>query len=316
MVMPDVTTVAFIGIGNMGFPMVSRLMAAGYEVHGYDVAPEAVARLERVGAKAHDTAPSAAKAAELVVLMLPNSTIVSSVVDDLLSAGAISARTVIIDMSSSEPLSTRALAGTLRDAGVALVDAPVSGGVKGAERGTLTVMVGGDDAAIDRAIPVITELGRPMRCGAVGSGHAIKALNNLLSATHLWATSEAMEAGVAFGLDPEVMLSVFNTSSGRSGSTENKWPNFVLPGTYDSGFGLALMLKDMRIALGLADSTGAPKSLSARVVDLWADAAEAMPPGSDHTEIARWVASLASTSHDPTAAPRAWKGAESDDEPR
>ena len=311
MIMPESGAVAFIGIGNMGLPMVSRLVATGHRVHGYDVAPEALARLEDVGATGHPTAAAAAAAAELVILMLPNSAIVNAVVDDLVASGAVSPSTVVIDMSSSEPLSTRALADTLREVGVALVDAPVSGGVKGAVSGTLTVMVGGDEAAVARALPVISELGRPVRCGAVGSGHAIKALNNLLSATHLWATSEAMEVGVAFGLDPEVMISVFNTSSGRSGSTENKWPNFILPGTYDSGFGLALMLKDMRIALGLADSTGSPRALSSSAVELWAEAATGMPATADHTEIARWVAAFASGTNERTAAPRPWKGIES-----
>jgi 3-hydroxyisobutyrate dehydrogenase len=316
--MPENRAVAFIGIGNMGFPMVSRLVAADYTVQGYDVAPEALTRLQGIGATGHPTASAAAEAAEVVILMLPNSAIVTSVVDDLLASGALAPGNVIIDMSSSEPISTRLLADTLREVDVALVDAPVSGGVTGAVNGTLTVMVGGEVAAVERALPVISELGRAVRTGAVGSGHAIKALNNLLSATHLLATSEAMEAGVAFGLDPEVMLSVFNASSGRSGSTENKWPNFVLPGTYDSGFGLALMLKDMRIALGLAESTAAPTALSARAVELWAEAAEDLPSRADHTEIARWVASFVSGSgsgsgsDDATAAPRPWKGGESD----
>jgi 3-hydroxyisobutyrate dehydrogenase len=305
--MPDKSAIAFIGLGNMGFPMVSRLAAAGHGVHGYDVAPEARARLDTVGARSHPTASSAATAADVIILMLPNSAIVNAVVDDLASSGAVEAGNVVVDMSSSEPLSTRALAERLGAIDVALVDAPVSGGVTGAVNGTLTVMVGGEDRAVEGVLPVVSVLGRAVRCGAVGSGHAIKALNNLLSATHLWATSEAMETGAAFGLDPEVMLSVLNTSSGRSGSTENKWPNFVLPGTYDSGFGLALMLKDMRIALGLADSTGSPRSLSSQAVELWSEAAEGLPAQADHTEVARWIASFAARPDDATAAPRPWK---------
>ena len=161
-------------------------------------------------------------------------------------------------MSSSEPLRTRALAEKLAASGLArLVDAPVSGGVGGAERGTLTIMAGGEADTIADLAEVLSVLGRVRHTGPVGSGHALKALNNLLSATHLLATSEAMVAGQEFGLDPHTMLEVFNASSGRSGSTENKWPNFVLPGGYDSGFGLGLMLKDMKIATQLAaPSTG------------------------------------------------------------
>ncbi|WP_438354350.1 NAD(P)-dependent oxidoreductase [Microbacterium sp. CJ88] len=301
--MPERGAVAVIGLGNMGFPMVGRLVAAGEEVRGFDVAPDAVARLAEVGAAGADSAADAARGAGVVVLMLPNSRIVTSVVDDLLAADALVEGSILVDMSSSEPTSTRELAERLAPHGVALVDAPVSGGVKGAVAGTLTIMVGGEDAAVDRVLPVVTALGTAIRCGGVGAGHAVKALNNLLSATHLWATSEAMEAGAAFGLDPEVMLAVFNRSSGRSGSTENKWPNFVLPGTYDSGFGLGLMLKDMRIALGLAEATGTTRRLSADAVELWADAASHLPATADHTEIARWVAVKDAHGAGPTAAP-------------
>jgi len=153
--MPENRAVAFIGLGNMGFPMVSRLVAADYAVQGYDVAPEALTRLEGIGAMGHATAAAAAGAAEIVILMLPNSAIVTSVVDDLVTSGGLAPGDVVIDMSSSEPLSTRGLADTLRELDVALVDAPVSGGVNGAVNGTLTVMVGGEDDAVERVLPVI-----------------------------------------------------------------------------------------------------------------------------------------------------------------
>jgi 3-hydroxyisobutyrate dehydrogenase len=142
---------------------------------------------------------------------------------------------------------------------------------------------------LDRLAPVLGALGTVTRAGEVGAGHAIKALNNLLSATHLLATSEALIAGERFGLDPEVMLAIINSSSGRSGSTENKWPNFVLSEKYDSGFGLRLMLKDMRIAVALAEQVGTPDALSSGAVALWTQAAEALPATADHTEVARWV---------------------------
>jgi 3-hydroxyisobutyrate dehydrogenase len=125
--------------------------------------------------------------------------------------------------------------------------------------------------------------------GDVGAGHALKALNNLMSAAHLLASSEAILAGERFGLDPAVMLDAVNGSSGRSGSTENKWPNYVLPETYDSGFTAGLMVKDIRIALGLAEATGAPSQLAARTVELWGRAVEQLGPGADHTEIVRWL---------------------------
>ena len=288
----------------MGLPMVSRIVNAGFSVRGFDVSAEALERLADVGATACPSAAAAADGADIVILMLPNSAIVTSVVSDLIASEALGSHPVLVDMSSSEPQSTRDLAQTLRRANVALVDAPVSGGVTGAVNGTLTIMVGGDDDPIEEVLPVISTLGSAVRCGPVGAGHAVKALNNLLSATHLWATSEAMEAGAAFGLDPEVMLAVFNRSSGRSGSTENKWPNFVLPGSYDSGFGLALMLKDMKIALSLAQSTGTLSTISAQAVQLWDQAAAGLPEKADHTEIAHWVASSRDdTAASPVAAP-------------
>jgi 3-hydroxyisobutyrate dehydrogenase len=186
-------------------------------------------------------------------------------------------------------LRTRLLAERLAKMGVSLVDAPVSGGVAGAVAGTLTVMVGGSDDVVEHVRPVLEHLGNPVHAGPVGAGHAVKALNNLLSATHLLVTSEAMIVGQRFGLDPNVMLSIFNASSGRSGSTQNKWPNFVLTKTYDSGFGLRLMLKDMRIAVQLSEQTGAPSELGADAAELWSRAADALPESADHTEIARWL---------------------------
>ena len=287
---PRPTTVGFVGLGNMGFPMVTNLVEAGFSVRGFDVAAAAVEKITTVGATGAATAAEAAANADVLILMLPNSRIVQSVVDELLATSALSESTIVVDMSSSEPVATQELAARLADVGIALVDAPVSGGVRGAQNGTLAIMVGGEDVAFERVEPVLAALGKVTRTGPVGSGHAVKAFNNLLSATHLWVTSEVMEAGKRFGLDPEIMLSVFNTSSGRSGSTENKWPNFILGETYNSGFGLALMLKDMRIALALAESTGAPHQLSADAVEQWTAAAAGLSPTADHTEVARWIA--------------------------
>ncbi|GAB3411860.1 hypothetical protein GCM10027515_33590 [Schumannella luteola] len=301
--MPEKPTVAVIGLGNMGFPMLSRLADAGFPVRGFDVAPGAVERVAAIGATGCATAAEAVTGSEVVLLMLPNSAIVTAVVDELLGAGvdsgsALAPGTLLLDMSSSEPLATQALAERLAGHGIPLVDAPVSGGVKGAERGTLAIMAGGEPAEVDRAEVVLSVLGKVTRTGAVGSGHALKALNNLLSATHLWATSEVMIAGQRFGLDPEIMLAVFNAASGRSGSTDNKWPNFILPGGYDSGFGLRLMLKDMRIAQGLTESTGAYHRLADEAVAHWAEAADALEPTADHTEVARWIADAAAAAQD------------------
>jgi 3-hydroxyisobutyrate dehydrogenase len=150
-------------------------------------------------------------------------------------------------------------------------------------------MVGGSDEAVTGVEPVLAAMGRPTHVGPVGAGHALKALNNLMSAAHLIASSEAILVGQAFGLDPAVTLEVVNASSGRSGSTETKWPRDVLPGTFTSGFGLGLMVKDIHIALDLAASTGADARHMASTVALWDEAAAALPPDADHTEIVRWL---------------------------
>jgi 3-hydroxyisobutyrate dehydrogenase len=293
-------TIGFVGLGNMGSPMAIRLAAAGYHVLGYDVSPQVTEQLADVdGIAICDRVSDVAAAAKAVILMLPNSDIVEQV---LLHQGLLAAMVdgaMVIDMSSSEPARTRALATRAAQDGVILLDAPVSGGVTGAQRGTLTVMVGGPADRVEAVTPLLQAIGsRVVRCGEVGAGDAVKALNNLMSATHLLVTSEAILAGQDFGLDPAVVLDVVNGSSGRSGSTENKWPNFVLTEAFNSGFGLRLMLKDMRIALGLAEASHRPARLSAASVQLWAEAAEQLPPDADHTEIVRWLQSIPDTGPD------------------
>jgi 3-hydroxyisobutyrate dehydrogenase len=281
-------TVGFVGLGRMGIPMATRLAQAGYRVQGYDVSEQAVRSWAERAESACPAASldAAASGAAAVILMLPGSAVVRSVLAGLVVAPG----TVVVDMSSSEPLVTRELATEIGRGGATLVDAPVSGGVAGAVSGTLTIMAGGAPADIDHVRPLLDVLGaRVVHCGEVGAGHAVKALNNLLSATHLLATSEAMAAAAGFGLDVPTVLAAINTSSGRSGSTETKWPNFIVPRTFDSGFSLHLMVKDMRIALGLAEAAGTPAALSAAATSLWAEAAQALPAEADHTEIARWL---------------------------
>jgi 3-hydroxyisobutyrate dehydrogenase len=166
----------------------------------------------------------------------------------------------------------------------------VSGGVRGARAGSLTIVVGGEEGDVEAARPLLEVVGaRALHVGGIGAGHALKALNNLLSAATLIATSEAVEAGRRFGLDPAVMIDAFNTSSGRSYSTEHKFPDFVLPGTFDDGFNINLMVKDIGCALDLAESTGSPSTVTEVIVEQWRKAAEDLPQDTDHTTIARWI---------------------------
>lgn len=286
------TVVGFIGLGKMGAEMSTRLYAAGYQVRGYDVSAEARAAFaEATGGPAVEHVSEVADGAACVILMLPTSAIVSKVLleDGLLAAMA--AGSTLIDMGSSQPESTQELAALAAKRDVQVLDAPVSGGVRGAKAGTLTIMTGGPEPELARCRPLLGVLGKSVvRAGDVGAGHALKAINNLLSASHLLASSEALYIGTRFGLDPQVMLDGINGSSGKSWSTEMKLPTYVLPQSFTSGFALRLLVKDTRIAVELAHAVGQPVPHAEATLALWAAAAEALPADADHTEIARWVA--------------------------
>jgi 3-hydroxyisobutyrate dehydrogenase len=275
----------------MGLPMATRLAAAGYSVRGYDVvaaARDAIASVD--GAIAAESAAQAAAGADAVVLMLPSSQHVRSLLieDGLLDL--LQSPVTLIDMSSSEPLQTRELAQLATARGIELVDAPVSGGVRGAIEGRLTIMAGGDAQAVETSRPMLEVIGETVRyVGPVGAGHALKSLNNLLSAVHLLASCEALAIGRAFGLDPQVFVETINLSTGRSASTERKLPEFILTGTYDAGFSLSLMVKDVRIAVSLGEELGTPAALAQRALSMWQQADAVLGVGADHTEIARWV---------------------------
>lgn len=293
--MPEnaIKRVGFVGLGKMGQPMAARLAVAGYAVRGFDTSEAARAALHAnaPAARATTTLADATKDAEAVVLMLPDSAVIRQVTHDQGLLAAMRPGSLLIDMSSAEPAATAELAAESSRRQIDLIGAPVSGGVSGAVQGTLTIMAGGAADAVASATPLLEVLGsRVVHVGTMpGAGHALKALNNLISAIHMLATSEAMLAGQRFGLDPAVMLDVLNTSSGRSGSTQNKWPNFVLPGTYDSGFAISLQVKDALIGLGIERDAATGSRLAEAAVALWQQAAAWLPPGADHTEIVRWL---------------------------
>jgi 3-hydroxyisobutyrate dehydrogenase len=283
--------VGFVGLGNMGMPMARRLAAAGYHVRCFDTSAEVMRSLaDADGLTAAAALTAVGDGAVAVILMLPDSDVVEQVLlaDGLLAS--LAPGSMVIDMSSSDPARTRELAPRAAQAGVTLIDAPVSGGVAGALAGSLTIMVGGPAEAFAAARPMLAAIGaRVLHAGDIGAGHAVKALNNLLSAAHLIATSEALIAGRRFGLDPAVMLEIINGSSGRSASTESKWPRYVLTDSFDSGFTVRLMVKDLRLALGIERGTGTACPVSEAILTAWSAAAAVLPAGADHTEIARWV---------------------------
>lgn len=285
--------VGFVGIGNMGWPMAARLVGAGFTVRAADGRRAQVdAFVQQVGGLAADSLPALASASDLIVTMLPTSAAVGAVLDEILPhlrPGA-----VLLDMTSGEPAATRRLAARVVEAGGAMVDAPVSGGVARARTGQLAVMVGGDDAAVERARPALDAMGSTLlRTGGVGTAHAMKALNNLASAGSFLIGVEALLIGQRFGLDPGTMVDVLNASTGMSNSSQKKFRQFVLSRRFDSGFGLDLMVKDLGIALGVARDTGTAAPFAALCRELSAAAQALLGPGADHTEFAKLSERLA-----------------------
>jgi 3-hydroxyisobutyrate dehydrogenase len=204
------------------------------------------------------------------------------------------ADTILIDMSSSEPLGTRALGEAMIAAGFPFIDAPVSGGVKRAVDGSLAIMAGGDTATIDRVEPVLAAMGRQVfRTGPLGSGHAVKALNNYVSAAGLAAAVEALAVSRKFGVDPHVFTDVLNASSGRNNTTEIKLKPFIIPESYTSGFSLGLMAKDIRTADDLGRELGLPMPLADVVAELWTAAEDEIGGAIDHTAFGRYLETLA-----------------------
>jgi 3-hydroxyisobutyrate dehydrogenase len=287
------TVVGFIGLGAMGTPMVTQLSEKGHRVLVHDV--DAGRRRELAQLDGVSAAETLADLADLrvVVTMLPDSTVVNEVVagpDGLLEV--LAPRALIVDMSSSDPRRTVELAETATAAGHELVDAPVSGGIAQAKIGQLTIMFGGTTEQLERCRPFLEAMGSSIvPVGSVGAGHAMKALNNVLSAVGLSIACEAVEVGRRFGLDPEVMLHILNRSTGRNHATETKIEQFVLSESYASGFRLRLMLKDLVTAVDLAHEVGASTPITETCLELWRAAAEVLPPDADQTRIAVMPAS-------------------------
>jgi 3-hydroxyisobutyrate dehydrogenase len=272
--------VGIIGIGKMGRPMALRLAVEGHEVIAYDAAPGAAAGLEGVS----EGALADVAACPAIITMLPNGGIVRSVANQI--APMMAEGSVLIDMSSSYPFETLDLRKALPDA-ISLIDAPVSGGVWRAEIGTLTIIVGGDAADLDLVTPMLEAMGKVTRTGALGSGHAMKLLNNYLSAAGLAAACEAVTVGKAFGLDPDVMADVFNGSTGKNNATEVKLKQHVNSETYGTGFSMGLMAKDLALGARLTGDLGLEADGLMAMKDLFAKGVEAFGGDADHTEIAK-----------------------------
>jgi 3-hydroxyisobutyrate dehydrogenase len=280
--------VGFVGLGNMGWPMAHNLAQAGLGLVVRDANAEVQERFaSEHGARAASSAADFADA-EVVVTMLPDERVVADAVLtwDGGIATALKPGAVVVDMSSSNPIGTQALNRSLAEQDIALVDAPVSGGITRAGDGTLSIMIGADDeGAVERALPVLESMGEKLfRTGASGSGHAMKALNNFLGGAAYTTTAEALRIGAQFGLEPGTMLEVINSSTGRSFNSEVVFPQDVVPERYATRFALGLLAKDVGIAASLADAAGVDAPACQLVSKRWARALERLGPAADHSE--------------------------------
>jgi 3-hydroxyisobutyrate dehydrogenase len=297
--MDDIRRIGFVGLGNMGVPMAANLVKAGYAVIAYDIAPGRARQFaDSHQARATDDLAQLGSTADAIVTMLPSG---REVREALLEAqggaltAALRAGTIVVDMSSSDPVGTRRLGDDLARHGIALVDAPVSGGVTRAKDGSLTIMIGGEPSAVAKVKPMLARMGgRLFEVGSLGCGHAMKALNNFLAGTSLAAASEALRVGRMFGLDPSIMTDVINVSTGRSFASEVVIKEHVLTGKFATGFALGLLAKDVRIAADLGAALGASAPIGELVCNLWGTARDALGAERDHSQAAAyWEATSA-----------------------
>ena len=289
--MADITRIGFIGMGNMGVPMAANLVRAGYAVTVYDIAPERARRFaDQQQARATESLGELGQNADLIVTMLPSGREVRHALleaqDGALSAG-LRPNSFVVDMSSADPVGTRKLGEELAARRIALVDAPVSGGVPRATDGSLAIMIGGAPDAVAAVKPVLARMGnRLFEVGSLGCGHAMKALNNFLAGTSLVAAAEAIEVGRRFGLDPAVMTDVLNVSTGKSFATEMILKQHILSEKFATGFALGLLAKDVKIAADLAEQIGVEAPIGELIRDLWGSARDQIGGDQDHSRAA------------------------------
>jgi 3-hydroxyisobutyrate dehydrogenase len=292
-------TIGFIGIGAMGTPMAGHLAKAALPLVVFD---RDAARMNAFAAE--HTVEAAADLAELsrqcdtVITMLPDGKSVREVLcgagdkfENCVASG-LKRGALVIDMSSSSPLGTREIGALLEKRGVTLIDAPVSGGVKRAVTAELAIMVGGDASVLEACRPILERFGKQIfHAGPLGAGHAIKALNNYVSAAGLVAACEAVIAGQRFGLDPNVVVDVLNASSGMNNTTKVKVKAFMLSGKFNAGFSTGLMAKDLRTALEIAEAVKGPAAMARHTVAMWNEAEQALGSASDHTAMYQFLES-------------------------
>jgi 3-hydroxyisobutyrate dehydrogenase-like beta-hydroxyacid dehydrogenase len=263
-------TIGFIGVGRMGQPMASRLLAAGHPVVAYDIQGQALSAIAAKGAATAKSPAEVASRAEIVMTSLPMPAIVQEVA---LGEGGVTAGSrvrVFVDLSTTGPRMAKAIAAGLKERDIVAIDAPVSGGVAGAVKGTLAVMTSGPKAECEMLRPILASIGKVFYVGGEpGMGQMMKLINNLLSATATAASSEAIVLGVKAGLDPRLMIDVINAGSGRNTATEDKFTRAIFPRSFDFGFALGLMTKDVKLCIDEAEALGVPMWIGSAVKQLW-----------------------------------------------
>lgn len=281
------TIIGIIGLGNMGRGMALTLKRGGYQVLGFDVVAATREALALDGIETCAEIAPLCATADMLVLSLPTAAIVEDVVA---GQGGILAHArpglLVIDTSTSHPQTTRRLAERLAAAGMAMIDAPVSGGPKGALAGTMTMVIGGGDADVARATPVLEAMSaRRVHVGPCGAGHMTKIINNLLCAAHLLTGAEAVRLARAAGIDADRMLEGINAGSGRSGVTLVNFPTWITNGAFDSGFTMQLMRKDVRLADQIVGELGLDMPLASETARIWAQSAAAIADSEDFNRI-------------------------------
>ncbi len=283
--------VGIVGLGNMGRGMALTLVRGGFRVMGADASAETRARLEAEGIPTVVQPADLCGQVEMIILSLPNAEIVEAVIagpGGLLETAR--PGLIVVDTTTSYPEVTRRLAAQLAERGVAMIDAPVSGGPRAAHAGTMTMVMGGTAEAISRAEPVLTAMtGTRVHVGDIGAGHVAKLINNLLCAAHLLTGAEAVRIAQAAGVDPARMLEGLNAGSGRSGVTQVNFPTWILSGAFNSGFTMQLMRKDVRLAAKLVAELGLDLPMASETAGLWAGSASSIADGEDFNRIVELV---------------------------
>jgi 3-hydroxyisobutyrate dehydrogenase len=283
--------IGFIGIGAMGSYMSWNLLKASYKLVVYDIRKEAMEDIIKIGAEKASSPQDLANQCSIMITMLPASADVEAAI--LGPEGVINGTApgdIVVDMSSSHPTSTKMIHETLAEKGVRMLDAPVSGGVKGAREATLTIMVGGEEKDYEELRPVFNIMGQNIYyVGTIGAGHTVKALNNLCSACSLAITSEVLVVASKLGLSPKKIVDIINSSTGRSWSSQYKFPNFVLNNAFNSGFSIGLMNKDLEIATSLSRELHTPMFVGTIVQQLYSYAIGQGKASDCHTVIAKVI---------------------------